>query len=96
MTYCKACDGIGQVLAECPECEGSGSVEELNCRKVWRPWGECCGGCYDKVKCPACDGERERYVECEDCEGSGEVECEVGTDCQCPECCGEGMRTCDE
>ena len=46
---------------ECPECLGTGKIENLICTN---PVSECCGGCYT-------------YKECSNCDGTGEVEIEV-------------------
>lgn len=42
----------------CETCEGTGTLEQLNCNNMSN---ECCGGCYNEV-------------DCYDCLGTGEVE----------------------
>ena len=40
-------------LNECPDCNGSGKTEEMNCHDQSN---ECCGGCFKDVECVSCEG----------------------------------------
>ena len=41
---------------DCPECEGSGYIESIDCS---RSASDCCGGCYKKYVCDHCRGDGE-------------------------------------
>jgi DnaJ-class molecular chaperone len=40
-------------MRDCKECNGTGTVEVMNCSNQSN---ECCGGCYKELKCEECDG----------------------------------------
>lgn len=56
---CDECDGEGEVVVDCEECNGDGVVE---CER--------CNG-YGKLRCRECEGEGKVKKECPECEGSG-------------------------
>ena len=43
-------------IKDCPECEGKGYDEVLNCRAASS--SDCCGGCYVEKTCKHCDGDK--------------------------------------
>jgi hypothetical protein len=45
---------------KCPNCEGDGTVEVMNCHDYSN---ECCGGCYKEIMCDDCQGTGNVYSE---------------------------------
>jgi hypothetical protein len=50
---------------ECPECNGKGWNEEMNCMSGSA--AQCCASCFKRIKCERCGGSREieneNYIE---------------------------------
>lgn len=44
---------------ECPECDGKGCYEVLNCSASSS--SDCCGGCYVDKECDYCDGSGKKF-----------------------------------
>lgn len=59
---CEYCGGSGRESVECPDCDGSGNIQNSS--------GE-------SEDCPTCDGEGSISEDCDGCHGRGEIPCET-------------------
>ncbi|ABR54530.1 phosphoesterase RecJ domain protein [Methanococcus vannielii SB] len=77
---CKICEGTGKKVIkyiECPECNGTGYLEEFETKKHFKSVSKNSKYDFDdaEVPCPSCDGKGTipQYGECDYCMGTGKV-----------------------
>jgi hypothetical protein len=70
-SQCSMCDGTGKVM--CPNCGGTGRVEETREIKTTDEYGyEKYRTIVERVRCYQCNGKKK--ITCENCKGSGYIE----------------------